>query len=166
MLRELANAGDSIANAFTLLTYPFPDSLFTGESNGGGTARALSSCSADSGDNAQSVRNGACFGDYINLDINLALNPQQAAELLAGILSIGGVTLPFSAATQSTATQQGQALPKLPDLLGGLNPKPQSSGGPQVVCTLLSLCRAPASSPAKAEQSDVGRLLVGPAMTS
>ena len=166
VLRELANAGDSIANAFTLLTYPFPDSLFTGESNGGGTARALSSCSADSGDNAQSVRNGACFGDYINLDINLALNPQQAAELLAGILSIGGVTLPFSAATQSTATQQGQALPKLPDLLGGLNPKPQSSGGPQVVCTLLSLCRAPASSPAKAEQSDVGRLLVGPAMTS
>ena len=32
VLRELANAGDSIANAFTLLTYPFPDSLFTGDS--------------------------------------------------------------------------------------------------------------------------------------
>ena len=30
VLRELANAGDSIANAFTLLTYPFPDSLFGG----------------------------------------------------------------------------------------------------------------------------------------
>ena len=30
VLRELADAGDSIANAFSLLTYPFPDSLMGG----------------------------------------------------------------------------------------------------------------------------------------
>ena len=175
VLRELANAGEDIANAFTLLTYPFPDSLFTGASNGGGTERALASCSED--DYLESIRNGACFGDYINLDINLALNPQQAAQLIAGLLSIGGVTLPLDALENNkTATDEGQGqaeapkLPKLPDLLGGLNPQGQDSsstgGQPTVVCSLLRMCRTPASSVVTAQQSDIGRLLVGPAVTS
>ncbi len=169
VLRELANAGDSIANAFTLLTYPFPDSLFTGASNGGGTSRALSSCSNDLSD----VRTGACFGDYINLDINLALNPEQAAQLIAGLLSMGGVTLPFGALeSNGTAAQKpsASAVPKLPDLLGGLNPQRQGATGtgeqPEVVCSLLRMCRTPASSLVTAQQSEFGRLLVGPAVTS
>jgi len=167
VLRELANAGDDIANAFSLLTYPFPDSLF------GGKGRALSSCSEDPADNPESVRNGACFGDYINLDINLALNPQQAAQLVAGLLSIGGVTLPLDALESSSTGAQNvpelPELPELPDLLGGLNPQSQdeaSTGEPSVTCSLLSLCRTPAGSVAQAQQSDVGRLLVGPAVTS
>jgi virulence factor Mce-like protein len=158
VLRELANAGDSIANAFTLLTYPFPDSLL------GGKARALSSCSADVGD-LDEIRGGACFGDFINLDINLELNAEQAAQLLAGILSLGGVTFPLSAAA-APPESQASTPPKLPDLLGGLNPQSQGEGEPSVTCSLLSLCRVPASSLAEAQQSDVGRLLVGPAVTS
>ena len=166
VLRELANAGDSISNAFTLLTYPFPDALV------GGVDRAMSGCSADSQgdpDYAEDVRNGACFGDYINLDINLALNGEQAAQLLAGILSLGGVTLPFSALeSNGTGAEKASKVPKLPNLLPGLNPNKNgaSSGDKSVPCTLLSLCRVPVSNVARAEQSDVGRLLVGPAVTS
>ncbi len=158
VLRELANAGDSISNAFTLLTYPFPDSLF------GGVERAMSSCAEDT---VPIVRNGACFGDYINLDINLALNAEQAAQLLLGILNTGQPTpLPFAANAQTQAVTPGPALPKLPNLLGGLNPKP-GSGQPTVVCSLLKVCRAPAySSVTRSQQSGFGRLLVGPAMTS
>jgi virulence factor Mce-like protein len=168
VLRELADAGDSIANAFTLLTYPFPDSLFTGDSNGGGLERGLSPCSSVPSEKAQTVRDGACFGDYINLDINLALNPQQAAQLIAGILSIGGVTLPLNAlANNSTGGgTQSQNTAKLPNLLGGLAPKNQSgSTQPKVICSLLRVCRTPAPS-LTAQNSDVGRLLVGPAVAS
>ncbi len=164
VLRELANAGDDIANAFSLLTYPFPDSLL------GGTERAMSSCAeaAAPADNADDVRNGACFGDYINLDINLELNAEQAAQLIAGLLSIGGAPLPTSAAAaQPETANQGPSLPKLPDLLPGLNPQTQgSTGEPSVTCSLLGLCRPPAGSVAEAQQSDFGRLLVGPAVTS
>ena len=169
VLRELANAEDSIANAFTLLTYPFPDRLF-----GDSVARAMAPCAdADQLSPAEyqdQVRTGACFGDYINLDINLALNPEQAAQLLAGLLSIGGVQLPLNAlannSTGSAKTQDAPKLPKLPDLLGGLNPQRQgagSSGQPSVTCSLLSLCRTPVG---MAQKSDVGRLLVGPAVAS
>lgn len=166
VLRELANAGDDIANAFSLLTYPFPDSLF------GGKARALSSCSAEA-DNLESIQGGACFGDYINLDINLALNPQQAAQLVAGLLSIAGVTLPLDALeNNSAAAAEKQSAPEvreLPELMSGLNPQSQgegSTGESSVTCSLLSLCRTPAGNVAAAQQSDVGRLLVGPAVAS
>jgi virulence factor Mce-like protein len=162
ILRQLANAGDSISNAFTLLTYPFPDSLVTGNPAGGGTERALSSCASDT---VPIVQSGACFGDYINLDINLALNAQQAAQLLAGVLSTGGVTFPLFAKTQ--AAPQGQVAPKLPNLLPGLLPGQGGSSQPKVICSLLKVCRTPAYSPAaKAEQTGFGRLLVGPAATS
>jgi phospholipid/cholesterol/gamma-HCH transport system substrate-binding protein len=155
VLRELANAGDSISNAFTLLTYPFPDALF------GGVERSMASCAQDT---VPTVRNGACFGDYINLDINFALNEEQAIQLVLGILNTGqDVPLPLSASTQAAPTP---TLPKVPDLLGGLNLKPGGSQ-PPVVCSLLKVCRAPAYSPvAKSQQSDFGRLLVGPAVTS
>jgi len=161
VLRELANAGDSIANAFTLLTYPFPDSLI------GGVERAMSSCSTPS--NQDDVRDGACFGDYINLDINLELNAEQAAQLLAGLLS-SGPEPPSGAAEEPGTEAEGQ---KLPELLDGLIPEGRQSQSsestepaPAVTCSLLGLCRVPASSLAEAQQSDVGRLLLGPAVTS
>ncbi|MFZ0141838.1 MAG: MCE family protein [Aeromicrobium sp.] len=178
VLRELANAGDDIANAFSLLTYPFPDSLYTAEPNGGGTARAMAPCdpAGTTAANEENVDNGACYGDYINLDINLELTAEQAVQLLAGILSLGGVTLPLSAnaAPEEKKTQGAPAVPELPDLMGGLNPqKPKSQGSgsgstgePSVTCSLLSLCRTPAGSLAKAQQSEFGRLLVGPVVTS
>ncbi len=161
LLRELANAGDSIANAFTLLTYPFPDSLV------GGVGRVMSSCSTPS--NLDEVRDGACFGDYINLDINLEMNAEQVAQLVAGLLS-SGPELPSGSAAGPSTNAEGQ---KLPELLNGLVPEgPQSQSSesteraPAVTCSLLGLCRVPASSLADAQQSDVGRLLLGPAVAS
>ena len=163
VLRELADAGDSIANAFSLLTYPFPDSLV------GGVDRALSSCSTPS--DLQEVRAGACFGDYINLDINLELDNEQLIQLLAGVLS-AGPELPLAAPEpDANANAEGQ---QLPDLVPGLIPEePQnqssestSEPAPAVTCSLLGMCRVPASSFADAQQSDVGRLLLGPAVTS
>jgi virulence factor Mce-like protein len=163
VLRELANAGDSIANAFTLLTYPFPDSLL------GGVERAMSSCSTPS--NLDDVRNGACFGDYINLDINLELNNEQLVQLLAGVLS-AGPELPLAAPeSDANANAEGQ---QLPDLVPGLIPEKSqnqssestSEPAPAVTCSLLGMCRVPASSLTGAQQSDVGRLLLGPVVTS
>jgi virulence factor Mce-like protein len=161
VLRELANAGDSIANAFTLLTYPFPDSLM------GGVERVMSSCSTPS--NQDEVRNGACFGDYINLDINLELNNEQLIQLLAGVLS-SGPELPFAAPAEPDAEAQGQ---QLPELVPGLVPDGQQSQGsgstepaPAVTCSLLGMCRVPANSLGNAQQSDVGQLLLGPVVTS
>ena len=163
VLRELANAGDSIANAFTLLTYPFPDSLM------GGVGRVMSSCSTPS--NLDEVRSGACFGDYINLDINLELNNEQLIQLLAGILSSGGPPpAPIAPPEPPGTNAEGQ---QLPDLVPGLVPEaPQGQNSestepaPAVTCSLLGMCRVPASSLADAQQSDVGRLLLGPAVTS
>ena len=173
VLHELAGAGDSIANAFTLLTYPFPDRLFSDS-----VARAMNPCGPPADNFPQNIREGACFGDFINLDINLALNPEQAAQLILGLLSIGGVTLPL-AATQSAPNESENAkkppnVPELPNLLPGLNPQGSqsqgngsgSSGEPSVTCSLLSLCRTPAGSLNKAQQSEFGRLLIGPAVTS
>jgi phospholipid/cholesterol/gamma-HCH transport system substrate-binding protein len=166
VLRELADAGDSISNAFTLLTYPFPDKLF------GDAATAMSSCAQD---NTATIRSGACFGDYINLDINLALNAQQAVQLLAGVLSTGGIPIPtLGGALASPPQGKSSAAEQLPDLLSGLNPKQGSSSNgsgkqPAVVCSLLHLCRTPTTSEtslAAARQSGFGRLLVGPAVTS
>ena len=162
VLRELANAGDSIANAFTLLTYPFPDSLM------GGVERVMSSCSTPI--TQDQARAGACFGDYINLDINLELNNEQLIQLLAGLLS-AGPELPLAAAAEPGAQAEGDQL--LPDLVPGLVPEGQQSEGsestepaPGVTCSLLGMCRVPASSLADAEQSDVGKLLLGPVVTS
>lgn len=163
VLRELANAGDSIANAFTLLTYPFPDSLM------GGVERVMSPCSTPS--NQDEVRDGACFGDYINLDINLELNNEQLIQLLAGVLSSGPPPpAPLAPPEPPGTNAEGQ---QLPDLVPGLVPEaPQSEGSgsteqaPAVTCSLLGMCRVPASSLADAQQSDVGRLLLGPVVTS
>ena len=161
VLHELANAGDSIANAFSLLTYPFPDSLV------GGVSRAMSGCSTPS--DLNEVRSGACFGDYINLDINLELNNEQLIQLLAGVLS-SGPELPLAPAAEPEAEAEGQ---QLTELVPGLVPEgPRSQGsasteqGPAVTCSLLGLCRVPASSFADAQQSDMGKLLLGPAVTS
>ena len=137
----------------------------------GGVDRVMSSCSTPS--NQDEVRAGACFGDFINLDINLELNNEQLIQLLAGVLS-AGPELPLSAPAADPGTNaEGQKLPDLPDLLSGLDPEePQSQGpgstepAPAVTCSLLGMCRVPASSLTGAQQSDVGRLLLGPAVTS
>ena len=100
VLRELANAGDDIANAFTLLTYPFPDSLYT--------ARIERRWHRASHGPLRPCRyNGRQRGERRQRRVLRRLHQpghQPGAEprsrllqLLAGILSLGGVTLPLSA---------------------------------------------------------------------
>ena len=198
ILKELANAGDSLAEAFRIvLSFPFSDAIV-----GNSVDRAMVSCTSEqpppagTGDEVsppseirQNVQEGACYGDYANLDINLSLNLQQTIGLIAGILSLGCSQIPapvcsnlpplptLAAAEQSDAKAAPNPLQELPDLVGGLlgggssNDDAESSDAPsgeeqapQVVCKITGMCRTPAASLARAQESDVGRILVGPAV--
>jgi hypothetical protein len=135
------------------------------------------------------ARAGACFGDYINLDINLTLNPEQAQTLLLGLLSSGGFS-PAAAAAATAPAASAQTTPKpsasatatpapnavdgatdganLTDKAKGLLPgaKQSDSAEPEEesdgLLGFLGLNRTPAVSLAEAQQSDVGRLVLGP----
>lgn len=185
VLKGLADAGDSLVGVLRQLpTFPFSDAIV-----GDSVARASAACPANT---VAVARAGACFGDYINLDINLSLNAEQAQTLLLGLLSMGGFSpasvaaAPAStpAATKPAAKSNRAATPTAPsaeDLKGatgdltdkvrGLLPgaKPtepsaqeQKSGG---LLGFLGLNRTPAVSFSEAQQTDVGRLLVGPVVT-
>jgi len=178
VIKGLADAGDSLVGVLRgLITYPFTDALV-----GDSVARAEAACPSDT---VAVARAGACFGDYINLDINISLTAAQGAGLIAALLSMGGVTLPSAAAlpaatstdsskSESTSSKTGNAVG---DAVSGLTdklvPKPQptattqaeqkKSGG--LVCGLLGLCRSAALNVAESQQTDVGRLVMGPVVT-
>ena len=189
ILKELANAGDSLAEAFRIvLSFPFSDAIV-----GNSVDRAMVSCTSDK-TVVENVQEGACYGDYANLDINLDLNIQQAIGLVAGIFSLacGQLdpapppcgALPLSALASTAKTSDAEAAPnpleQLPDLVGGLLGGGSSSSSstdgessddpsnqeraPQVVCKITGMCRTPAASLDRAQESDVGRILVGPAV--
>jgi len=176
VLRGLADAGDALVGSLrSLITFPFADTLM-----GNSVARAEAPCTSDT---TSIIRNGACFGDYINLDINLELNAQQGLGLIAALLSMGGVALPTSSALTSatsektskaasddtsddTDTHAGDAVSdvtgKVTDLLPQKSDTPtedKKSGG--LVCGLLNLCRTTVGSPSV----DVEGLLLGPVVT-
>jgi virulence factor Mce-like protein len=181
VIKGLADAGDSLAQVLRQLpTFPFSDAIV-----GNSLARAEAACPEDT---VAVARAGACFGDYINLDVNLSLSPEQGQALLLGLLSLGGFQPPAALAA-STPAAATTATPKPSatattgpsadavdgatggtDLTGkvkGLLPKPsasaqsqeQKSGG---LLGFLGLNRTPAVSLVEAQQTDVGRLLVGP----
>ncbi len=182
VLKGLADAGDSLAGVLRQLpTFPFSDAIV-----GDSVARASAACPANT---VAVARAGACFGDYINLDINLTLNPEQAQTLLLGLLSSGGFS-PAAAAAATAPAASAKAAPKssagatatpVPDagdgatdgsnltdkakgLLQGAKqsesaePDEESDG----LLGFLGLNRTPAVSLAEAQQTDVGRLLLGP----
>jgi len=182
VLKGLADAGDSLVGVLRQLpTFPFSDELV-----GDSVARASAACPANT---VAVARAGACVGDYINLDINLSLNAEQAQTLLLGLLSMGGFSPASMAAAPAPATAGKAAAPKsssaatspapsgnvaedatdgLTDKVKGLLPgSPQTepseqeeeSGG---LLGFLGLNRTPAVSLAEAQRTDVGRLLVGP----
>ncbi|HUS23048.1 MAG TPA: MCE family protein [Aeromicrobium sp.] len=177
VVQGLADAGDSLAGVLRQLpTFPFSDAIV-----GDSLARAEAACPADT---VAVARAGACFGDYINLDVNLTLNPEQAQTLLLGILSMGGFQPPAalaastpaaattatpkpSAAATATAGPNGVdgATGGTKGLLPGATqsapaePQEKKSGG---LLGFLGLNRTPAVSLVEAQQTDVGRLLVGP----
>ncbi|HJR89506.1 MAG TPA: MCE family protein [Aeromicrobium sp.] len=182
VLKGLADAGDSLVGVLRQLpTFPFSDALV-----GDSVARASAACPENT---VEVARAGACFGDYINLDINLTLNPEQAQTLLLGLLSMGGFSpaaaataaepASTSAAASPAAKPSATATPTAPsgtatggtDLTGKINDllpstpqtepseKEEESGG---LLDFLGLNRTPAVSIAEAQRTDVGRLLVGP----
>jgi virulence factor Mce-like protein len=182
VLKGLADAGDSLAGVLRQLpTFPFSDAIV-----GDSVARASAACPANT---VAVARAGACFGDYINLDINLSLNPEQAQTLLLGLLSMGGFS-PASVAAAPASAASAQATPKpgatatatpapnaadgatdgsnLTDKAKGLLPgaKKSDSAEPDEesdgLLGFLGLNRTPAVSLAEAQQTDVGRLLLGP----
>jgi phospholipid/cholesterol/gamma-HCH transport system substrate-binding protein len=182
VIKGLADAGDSLAGVLRQLpTFPFSDAIV-----GDSVARAEAACPANT---VEVARAGACYGDYINLDVNLTLNPEQAQTLLLGLLSMGGFSPASVAAapappTTATAKPGAAATPtagpnavngatdgtdtNLTDKVKGLLPgaktsepaeQEEESGG---LLGFLGLNRTPAVSLAEAQQTDVGRLLVGP----
>lgn len=182
ILKGLADAGDSLAGVLRQLpTFPFSDAIV-----GDSLARAEAACPANT---VEVARAGACYGDYINLDVNLTLNAEQAQTLLLGLLSMGGFSPASLAAapappTTATAKPNATATPtagpnavngatdgtdtNVTDKVKGLLPgaktsepaeQEEESGG---LLGFLGLNRTPAVSLAEAQQTDVGRLLVGP----
>lgn len=138
-LRELANAGDDLATASQLIfTFPFTDAIA-----GGTPARASSPCTAydpavpATQNNAllrQQVADGACYGDYMNLDINLSLNVGQLTNLIKGLLSLGNTLgaakAPASGTSSSGTSGAGTAdapANQLVDLVEGLTGQPSTS---------------------------------------
>lgn len=181
VIKGLADAGDSLVGVLRQLpTFPFPDALL-----GDSVARAEAACPENT---VEVAREGACFGDFINLDINLTLNAEQAQSLLLGLLSMGGfspaglglpslpaapasATSPAAAADSAPATTPDAAATGGSDLAGKAtdllpSAKPSASAEPEKksggLLGFLGLNRTPAISIAEARQTDVGRLLVGP----
>jgi virulence factor Mce-like protein len=180
ILRELANGGDSLVDALrSLLAFPFTDNIVKNS-----VAQAMEPCPADT---QAVVRAGVCFGDYWNLDIDLALNEQQALRTIYGLLSIGGLTLPggsldpaaaaasaskasAKAAKQSQAAAAGGVAAAAAEPAQDASPAPTSapptsasekpSGGG--LCSFLGLCRPAAADYSAAQRSDLGRILVEP----
>lgn len=134
-LRELANAGDDLATASQLIfSFPFTDAIV-----GGSPARASNPCTAYNPDDAstqndatvrQDVADGACYGDFMNLDINLSLNTNQLTSLVQGLLSLGNTLVPAGATAEAPAEGETATDPagQLVDLVEGLTSLPTDGG--------------------------------------
>jgi len=174
VLKALADAGDSLVGSLRgLITFPFSDGLVDDS-----VARVEASCSEYS---VETARKGYCPGDYLNLDINISLNAQQGAGLIAALLSMGGVTLPSaSTLTEATSAEKSTTAKKAtesteddssdaasPTETAAPSESDEQSDEPKkgLLCGLLSLCRTPAVSVAEARQTDLGRLLVEPVVS-
>lgn len=140
VLRELANAGDSLPIATqALLSFPFTDGVL-----GDNPARTLSQwnngyCNSSPGDKkANEVKiqqqKSSCWGDYYNLNIRLGLDLKQGTDLISGLLSLVKGMAPGAgtAATpkSGSSAQDGSAAPqnKLVDLIEGLAPTTGATG--------------------------------------
>lgn len=126
ILRALADGGDSLVYALrSLLAFPFTDNIVKDS-----VAQASAPCPAD---NQSVVRNGACFGDYWNLDIDLELNPQQAIRTIYGLLSVAGLTLPggsLGPASASAASASAQSADQKVGPASAEQPEPARAGAP------------------------------------
>lgn len=170
-IKNLAAAGDDLAVATrALLSYPFTDGFV-----GNTVAAAEGKCT---GSGPSAVKEGACFGDFANLNLSLDIGVKQL-ENLFGTFDVGSAATDTGTAPAETDPLSADELTKLisglipgsssaPDL--GLTPKDEDKGSTAptpaptptksrggLLCSLLGACRAPVAS-----TSDVGRLLVEP----
>lgn len=158
-LRELANAGDDLATASQLIfTFPFTDAIV-----GGSPARASNPCTAYNPDDAstqndatvrQDVADGACYGDFMNLDINLSLNTNQLTSLIEGLLSLGNTLVPAGATAEAPAEGETATDPagQLVDLVEGLTSLPTDGG----LGSLTGTTPRPSASPSAGSSSSGG----------
>lgn len=158
-LRELANAGDDLATASQLIfTFPFTDAIV-----GGSPARASNPCTAYNPDDAstqndatvrQDVADGACYGDFMNLDINLSLNTNQLTSLIEGLLSLGNTLVPAGATAEAPAEGETATDPagQLVDLVEGLTSLPTDGG----LGSLTGTTPRPSASPSARSSSSGG----------
>jgi phospholipid/cholesterol/gamma-HCH transport system substrate-binding protein len=168
-LRNLAAAGDDLATGTrALLTYPFTDG-FVGNTYANASGNCLDPKSEGNPSN-EAVKEGACFGDFANLAINVDIDPKQITNLLAGLDlgSLGGLTPPAAGTDDLTTDQLVDLIPGLvTDGLGGLTgdrgttgstkPKPTPSAttkSPSGLCTLLK-CRTGVPSSSTAELASI-----------
>ncbi|GAA0194713.1 hypothetical protein GCM10008944_09570 [Cytobacillus oceanisediminis] len=158
-LRELANAGDDLATASQLIfSFPFTDAIV-----GGSPARASNPCTAYNPDDAstqndatvrQDVADGACYGDFMNLDINLSLNTNQLTSLIEGLLSLGNTLVPAGATAEAPAEGETATDPagQLVDLVEGLTSLPTDGG----LGSLTGTTPRPSASPSARSSSSGG----------
>ncbi|KQO36046.1 MULTISPECIES: MCE family protein [unclassified Aeromicrobium] len=158
-LRELANAGDDLATASQLIfSFPFTDAIV-----GGSPARASNPCTAYNPDDAstqndatvrQDVADGACYGDFMNLDINLSLNTNQLTSLIEGLLSLGNTLVPAGATAEAPAEGETATDPagQLVDLVEGLTSLPTDGG----LGSLTGTTPRPSASPSAGSSSSGG----------
>ena len=174
-LGALADSGDDLATSSqVLLSFPFSDAIV-----GDSFARASEPCPETvTSANRRIVEDTACYGDYINLDINLELDALQVGNLLSGLLSLlQNTILPARPTTQDVPEEAPrEQSPRLVPLAEGLSAsggEPSGSdaesspdAGAGGFCGLLGLCRSTVSSPEAFMESthDLGRLVVGPAV--
>lgn len=186
-LKGLADSGDDLATSTqVLLSFPFSDAIV-----GGSLARATEACPLGvTSANRRIMEDTACYGDYINLDINLVLDGPQISNLLQGLLSLGNTLVPAGATDPTEAGDaEPSAGPELLSLVEGLvpegtgtdepapadptqpsGPAPTSDGGnggsSGGFCGLLGLCRTTPTTPEALMESttDLGRLVMGPAV--
>ncbi|MFI5426501.1 MCE family protein [Aeromicrobium sp. UC242_57] len=124
-LKNLAAAGDDLATATQgLLTYPFTDGFV-----GGSVAAATARCQ-----DAPSIKEGACLGDFANLSLRLDISADQLTNLLGGFdltkIASGDAADPDAGLPELPAPAAGSgqtgdpALPgeDLADLISGLLP--------------------------------------------
>ena len=163
ILRNLAAAGDDLAYATkALLSYPFTDGFV------GNTYAAATGECTDKPDPANSIKKGACFGDFANLSLHVDISAKQLSTLL-------GFYAPADVPTAGT-TSTNPSTKSLTDLIGGLVPTsgsgasggggelastPTPSGGAKLptFCSLLGQCRTAVAS---ATSDGLGRILVEP----
>ncbi len=167
-LTNLSKAGDDLAFATkALLTYPFTDGFV------GNTYAAASGKCIDEPDPRDSIKEGACFGDFANLSLGVDINAEQLTNVLNGFA--GTDVSPASPADSASAPTLLELIPgldlgdlQLPAAPGatGLTPNPEASpsastaGGLELpsFCSLMGRCRAPAAS---AADTELARLMMG-----